>query len=246
MTRIDGDPIFRRTLLRNLTIAGTSAAGLVVFSSEPTVGYTQAIQVENPEGIRVAWVERYNGTVLEDDATDDRSEYGPTIDLQNVMPGDHGSLAIRVEPQAEAESESTYSLSLSMALGPQAENGITEPERKGEGGSTPDTTTDVGELADAIQVVVGYDSGVLGTGLLACDGSLSIGEYATLASGSLAEVAAALGRGVQIDPPGEDPCFAVDEGACIVFDWTLPEAVGNSVQTDAVEFDLAFHCEQCD
>ena len=241
-------PTTRRKMLRNLGIAGFSASGLVLFTSDRTTGntYAQEMQTSNPEEIRVAWTERYNGTELEADGTDDRSEYGPVIDLGNVLPGDSGSLSVRVEPEGDGDNGAEYSLSMRMNLDSIAENGITEPERKGGPDSDPDTTPNVGELQDEIQVTVGYDSGVLGTSLLACDGSLSIGEFGEIASGSLADVASTLEDGISLDPPMQNACFAPDEGACVVLAWDLPESVGNSVQTDSVRFDLAFGSEACE
>jgi len=246
MTTNGGPSTSRRMLLRNLGIAGVSTAGLVLASSSPSRGYVSEMQVENPEGIRVAWTEQYNGAVLEQDETDDRSTFGPAIDLSNVLPGDTGSLSIRVEPVAEEGSEASYQLEVMIDSLVQSEGGLLEPEQKGGVGSIVDTSPDQGELADAIQATVAYDSGVLGSGLLACDGTISIGEFGTIASGSLAEVVAALEGGVLIEPPGEDACFAADEGACLVFEWFLPESVGNRVQSDSASFDLSFVCEQCD
>jgi hypothetical protein len=246
MTTNGGPRTTRRTLLRNLGIAGASTAGFVLATSGSSRGYVQEMQVENPEGIWVAWTERYNGEVLEADETDDRDGYGPTIDIGNLLPGDSGSLAIRVQPTAEEGSEAQYQLHVSMSSLTESEGGLSEPEQKGGYGSVSDTTRHDGELAQAIDATVAYDSGVLSTGLLACDGSIGLGEFGTIASGTLEEVVAALQAGLRLDPPGDDGCFAIDEGVCLVLEWALPEGVGNQVQTDSVSFDLTFRCEGCE
>lgn len=245
MTSDSDRPISRRTVLRGMGLTGAAAGGLILVSSENSQAYQNEMQVQNPAGLRVAWTERYNGSVLESDGAEDRRGSGPVIRLGDVFPGDSGSLAIRLEPVAESESDRTFSMSVQVDLLASHERGLTEPERKSGDYSGPGSTRTEGELAAAVDATIAYDSGILGTDLLACDGSTSLGEFGTVASGTLDEVAETLEDGAVIDPPGDDACFAVGEAACIVFDWTIPESVGNVIQTDSLRLDLSFRCEEC-
>jgi hypothetical protein len=70
--------------------------------------------------------------------------------------------------------------------------------------------------------------------------------------GSLRETLAALQTGIPLDndpsASGRQPFPGSDgqdfSGKCLAFAWELPLSVGNEVQTDSVEFDLAFNAVQ--
>lgn len=238
--------ISRRSVLRGIGLAGAAAGSVILVSSDRSQAYQNKIQVQNPAGLRVAWTERYNGSVLESEGAEDRRGSGPVIRLTDVLPGDSGSLAIRLEPVADPDSDRTFTMTMRLDLVASKERGMTEPERKAGDGTESNSSRAEGELAEEANVTVAYDSGILGTNLLACDGSTSLGEFGTIASGPLDEVAETLEEGAVIDPPGDDGCFAVGEAACIVFEWTIPESVGNVIQTDSLRLDLSFRCEECE
>ena len=245
MTPDTDGSISRRTVLRGIGLSGAAAGGLILVSSDRSQAYQNEIQVQNPAGLRVAWTERYNGSVIESEGAEDRRGSGPVIRLRDVLPGDSGSLAIRLEPVADPESDRTFTMSAQLALLASRERDLTEPERKSGDDSGPGSTRTEGELAGAVDATIAYDSGILGTDLLACDGSTSLGEFGTIASGPLEEVVETLEDGTVVDPPGDDSCFAPGEAACFVLDWAIPESVGNVIQTDSLRLDLSFRCEEC-
>jgi hypothetical protein len=47
------------------------------------------------------------------------------------------------------------------------------------------------------------------------------------------------------DPSVDRPCFSASDTQCFGFAWWVPIDVGNEIQGDSVEFDLAFLAEQC-
>lgn len=122
------------------------------------------------------------------------------------------------------------------------ENGQNEPELEAEG----DDADGLGELDDAILVDVYYAEE---------DGTPIPGGE--LASGvTLAGALAAFenGRALNADAvdavPGDQTPYApssepgVTTGPCIRFDWELPAATGNEVQSDSLAFDIDFHVVQ--
>ena len=69
-----------------------------------------------------------------------------------------------------------------------------------------------------------------------------------IAEGSLREVMDALEAGIPLDANLQVEgrvCFTNSVTRCFGFEWELPTAVGNEVQTDAVEFAIGFAAEQC-
>ena len=71
---------------------------------------------------------------------------------------------------------------------------------------------------------------------------------AVIVEGSLREVMDALEDGIELDAnlsEEERICFTNSVTRCFGFEWELPTAVGNEVQTDSVEFAIGFAAEQC-
>ncbi|QKY21034.1 hypothetical protein B4589_011845 [Halolamina sp. CBA1230] len=221
----------RRRLLGSVALAGAaSVAGLTALTSD-AVAYQSSTTVGSDPSVRVDWRETYNGTVVDagDETTDE-----PALNVGNAHPGDSGTLAFRVTPENDDQA---VSASMSLALTANSENGRNEPER-----SAGDTTTDRGELADALDVAVWYDTGSLGvSGLGGCDGDLDVAET-VLVDGSLVDADTALAEGVPLGGDCLDPTSAV----CVGISWSLPRSVGNRIQGDSVETSLSFTVEPCD
>ncbi|WP_336036690.1 hypothetical protein [Halobacterium yunchengense] len=220
----------RRQLLGAVAGAGSAALVGVTALSSNAVAYEQTATVGSDPTVRVDWRETYNGAVREDG---DEDADGPVLHVGNAQPGDSGSLAFRVRPETGGGARVLFSL----AVTENAENGRNEPER-----AAGDETPDRGELGDALDVAVWYDTGSFGVpGLGACDGDRDTAE-STLVDGSLLDADAALADGVRL---GGD-CLASDDGVCVGVEWALPATAGNRIQGDSVATDLAFTVEPCD
>jgi hypothetical protein len=233
-------PYTRRGVLASLGIGGVGAAGLATLATTP--GYTSYTYAQSTgdDRIRVAWYETYNGTLLEhqggaDDATGNETldpteppayvpeVSGPVLSLENVMPGDSGSLTIGISLAERPEGAGSISLDLRGNLRANDENGRTEPERK-----AGDASGSVGELADALRAVVWADDGPV-----PCDGLRLLDT--TVAEGSLGDVVGGLADGFRLCTA----CFRGRTHVCLGLEWSLPADTRNVVQTDAVEFELA-------
>jgi hypothetical protein len=221
----------RRRLLGSVAATGAvSVTGLGVFASD-TVAYTDSTTIGTQPSVQVEWRETYNGDILETSAD---STDGPVLHIDNVQPGDQGTLAFRVSAAEDVSARTVFSL----AMTENAENGINEPERKaGDDSGGPGN----GELGDALEVVVWFDTGAYGVnGLGGCDGTRDPGEE-TLVDGSLVDADAALADGV---PLGGD-CLEPGQSTCVGISWSLPASTGNLVQTDRVGTDLSFTVQSC-
>lgn len=218
----------RRRLLGTAAVTAASAASVVVFSTD-TVAYESSTTVGSDPSVRVEWRETYNGAVVERGDEED----GPVLGIGNAQPGDSGTVAFRVVPETDDEAvRALFSLSVTG----NAENGRNEPEL-----ASGDDTPDRGELADAIETAVWYDTGSFGVdGLGGCDGERNAAE-STIVDGTLADADKALADGVQL---GGD-CLGADESVCVGISWSLPKSVGNRIQGDSVETKLAFTVEPC-
>lgn len=221
----------RRRLLGSVAATGAvSVTGLGVFATDG-IAYTESTTVGTQPSVRIEWRETYNGDIVE---TGTESADGPILHIDDVQPGDQGTLAFRVSPAEDVAARTTFSLSMTG----NAENGINEPERKAGDASTGEGN---GELADALDLVVWFDTGAYGVERLGgCDATHDPGET-TLVDGSLVDADAALNDGVLL---GEE-CLGIDESTCIGISWALPEATGNLVQTDRIGTDLSFAVQSC-
>jgi hypothetical protein len=219
----------RRRLLSATGVTVAFGTALTAFSAD-TVAYQSSTTMGEDVEVRVDWRETYNESVVE---AGDQDVDGPVLRVGNAHPGDSGTLAFRVTPEAEDGARVDFSLSVTA----NAENGRNEPERK-----VGDETPSRGELGDAIDVAVWYDTGVFGMSEVGgCDGDRDATET-TLVDGSLLDADDALADGVRL---GGD-CLQPDQGVCLGIEWSLPASSGNAIQGDSVETDLSFTVESCD
>jgi len=217
--------VTRRRLLASVAATGAASLAGVGALSTDAVAYTDTATVGDGPTVRVDWRTTYNGAVVGDGGD------GPVLAVGNAQPGDSGTLAFRVA----GDGTDPVRVALSLSLVANEENDRIEPERE----AGDDTAT--GELADALDVAVWYDTGALGvSGLGGCDGERGVGET-TLVDGTLRDADAALADGVRL---GGD-CLGPDQQVCVGVSWSLPASVGSRIQTDTVETDLAFAVEAC-
>lgn len=218
----------RRRILSSAALGVTAAAGVGALSGD-AIAYQQSTTMGSDPTVRVDWRETYNGAVLE---SGDESADEPVLNVGNAQPGDSGSLAFRVEPEGGEDARVTFAL----AVTENAENGRNEPERK-----AGDDTPERGELGDAVETAVWYDTGSFGvSGLGGCDGDRDAAET-TLVDGTLLDADEELAQGVVL---GGD-CIAADSGVCVGVSWALPSSTGNLIQGDSVGVDLSFTVESC-
>lgn len=137
------------------------------------------------------------------------------------------------------------------------ENGQSEPEASVDpsGGGTIGGENDgsgAGELSDAIEVELAYcedvsiEEGVVDVGTV-------VREFDNPDGYSLADLAKELESGVLLDGDGtgsaadpypSSPDGDTQTGPCLCVEWTVPEDIGNEIQTDAVEFGFTFAAVQ--
>lgn len=137
------------------------------------------------------------------------------------------------------------------------ENAVTEPEADASGENNSETTDDLdgdGELADAIEVTLFCVDHDYDPSEQSRPSTSSFSDV--VAQGSLREVLAQLQTGIPLDAdPSTDGRDAFqgstsqsagfDNGdKCLAFAWEVPTSVGNEIQTDSVEFDIAFAAYQ--
>lgn len=203
---------------------------------------SDGVETSQAGRITVAWYVTYNGTVqtthgngtvtdpdivVDGDAAplyvQDAS--GPLLTLENVLPGDRGTVLLGVEAETEPMA-ATFTPSLSAT----AENGRNEPEA-----TAGDATTD-GELQDALSTTVWRD--------VRCDGALdpAEGTFDVVRRGTLDDVTDALADGVGLG------CIDPGETRCVGLKWrfdggSLPDV--NLAQTDGATFALELAAESC-
>lgn len=246
-----------RQVTRRELLAGIGATGLAVVglraASGSALAYPNVQQLSTADAdLRVSWREEYNGQLRP--GTDDE---GPILTLDNVQPGDEGTLAIRLElVDEDGETTATDPIRLTMAMvaddGSYRENGINEPEQ-----ADGDTTADVvdgdgtvltggGELQDYVDARVWYDVGWLE--VFGASNGRNDGEP-VVAEGTLREVIDALADGRALDADRATPtadCFAPGDELFLGMEWSIDRDVGDVIQGDSVEFDIAFTATACD
>lgn len=265
-----GSPLTRRKLLAAIGGVGLLAVGpRVVGALGHDPAFTQYTYAQSTgPNLRVAWYERYNGTLAEESnrftdgapLTNDSDSFnasgddgrfvdvtgpdavaaGPVLSIPNAQPGDGGLLLIGL--RADGADARAW---LSIEAYEFAENSLTEPERTGGDGTTDGTATDAGELQDYVDVECWYDTGRLGVG--SCNGRRDFSEEAFVASGTLAEVSDALSGGVPLTfGLVGDPCIDAGTQRCLALRWRIDPSVTNVIQSDSARLDIAFAATACD
>jgi hypothetical protein len=237
--------VTRRQLLGSIGATGAIAAvGLSAASggSREYTKYTYAEESGDDSRLRVAWWATHNGQVVStqgDDPNGSTTPYsdqsptyvtdtaGPQLEIDNVLPGDEGRVAVGVEAEVpEGEEREVW---YRAELFEWSENGVNEPER--EAGDEPIDEDNEGEFSEYAGVTVWEDQGIVG----GCDGELDMWE-SEVADGSLESVLADLEDGQSLG------CLEDGEGACLGLWWELPatEPDINVVQGDSATFQLTF------
>lgn len=226
----------RRQLLSGVAGAGgVSIAGfrLMTRGSQQFTDSTR-IQLGTSGDVLLEWREIYNGaTVTTPTAPSTSATPGFMDSLGNVLPGDSGSLTIRIrrDPVGD-DSETALALTMAMEL-------VGELQSPG--------------LQDFIHTSVWYDTGLLGLASFGGrNGARDVGEPLVHpdAQGSLNEVATVLADGISLDPAPHIPrsdCFMTDDAVTITFGWSFPpeQRNVNVVQGDSVAFDFRFDAAPC-
>jgi hypothetical protein len=265
-----GSPLTRRKLLAAIGGVGLLAAGPRVVGAMGTdPAFTQYTYAQSTgPNLRVAWYERYNGTLAEEsnrftdgtpltndsdsfNASGDAGRFvdvtgpdavaaGPVLSIPNAQPGDEGLLLIGL--RAEGADARAW---LSIEAYEFAENSLVEPERTEGDTTTDDTATDAGELQHYVDVECWYDTGRLGVG--GCNGRRDFSEEAVVAAGTLAEVSDALAGGVPLTfGLVDDACIDAETQRCLALRWRIDPSVTNVIQSDSARLDIAFAATACD
>lgn len=229
---------------RRLLSLGSGAIGFLALAGGASrvlagsVTYTDVNVVEGGSvNLQVEWTEQYNGQTLSDEEV-------PQIQLFDVKPGDSGRLAVKLTTIADEDDEQTVPVSVQSRIrelpNSRAENGRNEPELV-----AGDTTDSTGELQDELLFDIWDDNGVMNEALIGhCDGS---GD-ALISGGSFADVASDYADGgwtTVTSPTGNPDCLEPDESICLLYEWSIPEDVGNIIQTDSVSFAIEYRVVQC-
>lgn len=261
-------------LTRRQVLAGLGGASVVagvgVGRAARRPAYSRYTYAQSDGGVlRVAWYETYddgsgtsfqesqagtgedNATRVLDPATapayvDDAP--GPAITLSDVVPGDSGVLVVGVEVEQVPEGQSGVDVWLRIgsfdADGAgwvpvtEAENGIVEPEAV-----AGDATPDDGELDEELRVDLWRDGGVGGV-VSPCDGRRGLAPL-LVDGASLAAVTAASGPDAYGTGARLYECLTAGQSRCLALAWEIPATVGDRIQSDGVQFDVAFGATPC-
>lgn len=166
--------------------------------------------------------------------------------LNDVKPGDEGFLVFC----PKVVDNPAYLWAGSDGL-TDYENGRTEPEVEvDDSGNAPGGTGGNGELSENIQVTVSYCEYEGGEeGSRTNPENYSGRELNNPDDYTLADLIHELQAGFRIsdNEDGTYPASAdadTQEGPCLCVEWEVPKDVGNVIQSDSVEFDIAFGAVQ--
>ncbi|MFW5956019.1 MAG: hypothetical protein ACOCQY_01305 [Halorhabdus sp.] len=251
----------RRELLAGVGAGALGFGGLRLVAASPEFHYyTYAADGDvDDRRVRVAWYERYNGTVQEsqdgtaepsfDDALDpdtapayvEEATYvtdvtGPVITIGNTLPGDEGTFVVGLEVVDDGEFiAEPLDIWLKALITADTENDINGPEE-----AAGDSTGTDGELDDQVVVELWRDGAPLGS----CNGQQDFLETLERPIVARSPLRVAFGAGSNLgDADGQRVLNSIDPGRtrCIALSWAFPESTAtNAAQGDSVTFDLAF------
>jgi len=223
----------RRHLLTSVGVAGVGAYGFLrlrgASTATPPDQYTN-YTIADTDGPRliVGWYSTYNGALLSGSPLDD-TEWDanatdsyvddvatvladdPAVDVDNLLPGDSGTLSIGLFADSEP-------VRVWARLG----------------------STDSGPLSEAVSIEAWYDTGIFGVGGCQGAEAGPSFDPITDSGATLADPGA-LVDGVEINPGAFDNgVLEAGQRVCVALAWKLPETAGNELQNTAVGFDLQF------
>ncbi|NGM70738.1 hypothetical protein G6M89_17285 [Natronolimnobius sp. AArcel1] len=229
------DRIPRRTVLAGLVGGVSITTASVALTTDRSQSFTRttAIATDSVDGLVADWRETYNGATLTplDDSDGTASSSEPGISVGNVLPGDSGSLSVRLRLESE---DSSLAVVPSMAFD------------LASGESSP--------LQAFINGSVWYDGGLLGISAFGGDnGEQDLGESLVHpeADGTLEDLAAVFRDGIDLTGTPErlgGRCLeSGGDGVTVTFGWSFPpdQPNINAAQGDSLEFDLSFDATQC-
>lgn len=208
--------------------------------------------------VRVAWYERYNGAFVEthagetdpgvgdtldpdaapayvDEAVHVTDASGPVLTVENVLPGDRGTLAVGLEVADDDALAEPVDVWLRGRITDDAENGVNEPEL-----AAGDAAAGNGELDDELVVEVWRDDSPLGS----CNGRKDGTELLGSSLVGAAPLSVAFGDSTAVgSEPGRRVYGSVAPGErrCLGLQWSLSFAAAtNRSQGDGVAFDVQF------
>jgi hypothetical protein len=237
--------INRRKVLA--AVAGTSVATFVGlgYATGDAVRYTRASSHSCEEyTLDAEWRETYTRdgeTTLFEDTTDPGTGTEPDepsiIQLDDILPGDRGTVSFTVEAdKRDTDASDTVTPTLGLNLTETAENGLNDPERE-----AGDTTESVGELQEHLYVNVWENTGILGFDALGADDLTQQITESTIAGGTLAQVA----EDLDDEPLGSIDATSDGDSVSVTLRWEFIDSDSvNETQTDSVTFDLNIDCQQ--
>jgi len=187
------------------------------------------------------------------DVPQDLVESRPIIDLDDVKPGDSGTVSFSLHL-----FDNPGYIWLNGGLSEARENGHTEPENDdpdtvGEADEVATSLDNDVELLDEIRITVWYDAD--GDAEVDADEPVLLGGNADpTANPTLRQLLALLstGDGIPLDGDGNveagavgRACFENSTTYYVGFRWELPVDHANQIQSDSVSFDVGFYAEQC-
>lgn len=160
----------------------------------------------------------YNNTAgYEDDVASTIEQSVPVVAIDDVLPGDSGTLSIGITPEPESAPAQLW-----LRL-----------------------TDSGGAISDVLDIDLWYDTGIFGIG--GCQGAEDGAPQDAPYSGTLdALTDGPLGTGVLLDPPAHAPCFEPGERLCLGLAWSIDESIGNAYQQSTVGFDIEIGAIDCE
>jgi len=236
--------INRRRLLAALGGTGVAALGGLGLATNDAVEYTYASSHSCDDyTLNAEWRETYTRdgetTLLEDTTPDNEGteeDEPAVIHLQNVLPGDEGTVSFELTADKKTDSaDDNFNPTLSLDLTGRAENEIIDPE--GEAGDTTSGDQE-GELQEYLYVKIWEDRGILGVDTFGGNNIVHEPGEPLLAERQTFESVDGLEKDLtRIDATDDSSSVPV------TLRWEFPDDPGvNVTQTDSVTFTFDIGC----